>query len=154
MDDVLKERFAELRAEEARQAPAFQDMLARARAAGESPAETPSTDSDIAPDIVSLEAAARERSTSGPRRWFWVAGPLIAAGLAAVLLLGPNQEDAEFEALVTAFAQSTSDWNAPTDDLLRVPGMDLLNTMPTIDVRIGSPPDGAVLPPPRDETTG
>ena len=108
MDDVLKERFAELREEEAGQAPSFQDMLARARGEAEPSAEAlpgdrrdPTTD----PGVVSLEGVLRERSASRSRRWIWVAGPLIAAGLAAVVLFGgADREDAEFEALVTAFA--------------------------------------------------
>ena len=117
-DETLRERFARLAAEESERIPDFVQMYARAQEAAED--EVGEHRSGQA-EVLRLAKVEGERSSSRGRMrafrhgpWPWMAGTLAAAALATIVILSPDQDDAEFEALVTAFAESSGGWNAPT----------------------------------------
>lgn len=144
-DDVLRERFQDLRVEAAGPArvPDFDVVIARARA-----------QSDGRLGLAALEGGAPRAHPAAPsRRRFFQAGAwasaAVAATVAAVLLTdrGAN-DDAAFEELVASYAADVSAGalQSPTSGLLRVPGMDLTRSVPSI----GSPVRGldpSTLPP-------
>jgi hypothetical protein len=126
-DRELEALFQGLREEQEGRTPDFTTMMAevhRAIAAG------------------GAEGPARRL----PRRWrrptrpqaAWASGALAAAAAAAVLLVGPGRQEDRFVAAVRAFeAQSAAGaWRSPTDDLLKVPGLELVTSLPNI----GGPP--------------
>ncbi len=134
-DRDLREVFARLREADAARTPDAATLLARARAQARAQAERTGTH-----DLESARRSARRRTL----RW-GVPGVSVAlaAGLAAVLLVrGGGDEDAAFDDVVQAWAETGGTWRSPTDDLLRMPGDELLRTVP----RIG----GARPPTPRE----
>jgi len=128
-DDVLRERFSELRAETgARGVPDARAMLARARA-----------EADASPELGVVGGGAAPRGHS--RRRFVLAGAwtsaAMAAALAGILLTGRgggDEADLEFERLVAAYATELGPAavRSPTSGLLAVPGMELLRSVPTL----------------------
>ncbi|HSL70955.1 MAG TPA: hypothetical protein VK864_11985 [Longimicrobiales bacterium] len=117
-DPELRARFAELRRQDASRAPAFADVMARARAGA-------------APD-----SGARFRRPSVTLRRLGWAGGLAAAAAIASLIVMPrvrSQDDA-FERAVRSFQTSPAlgAWRSPTDRLLDLPGSHLISTMPAI----------------------
>lgn len=144
-DDVLRERFRELRAESAApgRVPDFGAMMARAHAQAEAHGGFAVVDG----------GAARTAPSSRARRRLLRAGAwasaAVAATVAALLLTGPRpNDDAAFEQLVAAYSAGVSSGalRSPTSGLLQVPGMDLTRSVPSI----GSPLRGldpSTLPP-------
>ena len=152
-DEALRERFQRLRAEETSSAPDFQEMLARAEAEALADRPHSAADSPLATDgqaSVGARAVPISGARRGRLRFALTAGTLAAAALAGIMLLRPDAGDQQFEALVTAYANETGVWRSPTDNLLAVPGMELLNTVPTVGWPYGSAPEGAGGEPPPD----
>lgn len=121
-DRDLREAFGRLRDADASRTPDAAILLARARAQADRP------------DAPELESARRRRAWRRGLRW-GVPGVSVAlaAGLAAVLLVpGGGDEDAAFDQAVQAWAETGGSWRSPTDDLLRMPGDELLRTVPRI----------------------
>ena len=150
-DDALKERFDQLKAEDRVRVPDFAQMYARAQEEASALAGDPVADTEVIPLM-----AGRRRGVW--RRWPLAAGTLAAAALAGILLLQPDNSvdvgDDEFEALVTAFAAGNSTWRSPTDGLLAVPGIELLNSVPVIGGPFGSPLDVPGSPPADGDAIG
>jgi hypothetical protein len=119
----LAERMTRLKAEEAQHAPQFAETYR----------------------IVIRRSDGLRRART--RRWAVVATTLAAAALAGILLTAPDA-DAEFEALVASYSGALwgEHWRAPTDGLLNVPGMDLINTIPTIGGSFRLPVSGPADP--------
>ena len=117
-DPELRARFAAQRQLDARNAPPFAAMMARAQAeaaAGEHPA------------VV--------RPASIVRRYGWTAGLAAAAAIAALIVLPRTRSGAdEFERAVRAFQTDPAlgAWQSPTDGLLNLPGDRLLSTTPSV----------------------
>jgi hypothetical protein len=107
-------------------------MVSRARTsaatdAGHSGTAAPSESTEDA-DVVPL----RRRRTL---RW-GVPGlsVALAAAVATVMLMDREAAtpDADFERVVEAWSSTGGAWRSPTDDLLRMPGDELLRTVPRI----------------------
>lgn len=132
-DRHLRDAFARLREHDRARAPDAASMLARARAEAAGLAAEHGDAAGRA-EIDDLAAARRDRVRGRRLRW-GVPGisVALAAGLAAVLLLGPGaDDDAQFDRVVQAWAETGGAWRAPTDDLLRMPGDEILRTVPRI----------------------
>ena len=117
-DNELRARFEAQRRVDAREAPSFAAMMARARA----------------------EAANASIIAFRPRlRRVVYAGGLAAAAVIALLFVMPRESptEAAFEEAVRAFHSDPAlgAWRSPTDGLLDVPGSRLISTVP----RIGTP---------------
>ena len=101
-DRELRERFRALRQEDAARTPSFQTTL----------------------------VAARDRRTAAPtprRRVLGLAvATAVAAGVVLMLLVGRHGRPG------IAVDLATARWEAPTDFLLRVPGNELLRTVPQL----------------------
>lgn len=123
-DPDLRELFQELRARDERKAPAFRDMVAGIR--------------KEALEGKDGEGPERLRHRRVRHRVAW-GGTLLAAASAAILLLLPNRgaSDAAFEAAVHSYATSSAGgaWRSPTDALLKVPGSEVLTTLPSLGGR-------------------
>lgn len=127
-DRDLREAFGRLRDADASRTPEAAILLARARAQAQARSEADR------PDAPDFESARRRRAWRRGLRW-GVPGVSVAlaAGLAAVLLVrGGGDEDAAFDEAVQAWAETGGSWRSPTDDLLRMPGDELLRTVPRI----------------------
>ena len=123
-DRQLRDRFQQLKADDAKRAPDFATMYQRAYQASEAN-ETIET--------------RRVIPIAGRRRWVLAAGTAMAAAIAGLTLL-PTNDDHQFEELVTAFSSEMEVglWKSPTDGLLEVPGIELVRSVPTIgDTRPG-----------------
>ena len=109
-DRDLQGRFTRLRREEAARPPTFARTL----------------------------AAARSRIELRARRWVSAATvALIAAGIALAIWLvrpsGPSDRESTMDVAEIAFDEtSIGTWGGPTDELLDVPGMDLLGDVPAL----------------------
>jgi hypothetical protein len=127
-DPELERAFQAMRAEDRLHTPDVARMLARARA-----------------------DAARATPMPPPhpfRRRSWIRWGIpgvsvaLAAALAAILLTGGEEPPVDdFDRVVLAYVESSASWHSPTDALLRVPGDEMLRTVPRV---------GARRPPPRD----
>ena len=142
-EDVLKERFEELRGEAAQpgRVPDFDAMLARARAEAASQPEL----TVVAGGATSGVAGRPSRRLARAGAWATVA---VAATLAGLLLTDRRPTgDAEFERLVTAWSSGVTagSWASPTSALLDVPGMDLTRSIPSIGAPVRGL-DPATLP--------
>ena len=112
-DDALRTRFEGLRRADAREAPPFAEMVARARAAAMPPA---------APAPV-----LRRR-----RSWAFIAAPLAAAAGLALWLAPGRAADREFERAVSEWSRTERALASPTDGLLAVPGSEYLRRLPIV----------------------
>ncbi len=123
-DDAMHRDFRALQASDARQAPPFEVMLARARA------------------DAAQTAPARPVAVRSPwRRWRVLAiGAPLAAAAALGIWLRPAADagDREFEDAVAAWSRTTAQVSSPTDGLLAVPGTEFLRGTPTL----GTEPTG------------
>jgi len=122
----LRRLFRELRSQEALSAPAFQDMMVRAR--DEARQSTEARESSLQGRSGGRLRTVRSRLLAG-------AGLLAAAAVAALMLVGiPDATDHSFEEAVRSFSTNPAlgAWRSPTRDLLKVPGMELLRTVPDI----------------------
>ncbi len=119
--DDLRERFQALKRADDGRAPAFEAVIARARA------------------LPIADAAAPVQPGSSPlfKRFAW-AGGLAAAAAVVALVVVPrarsSNEDAAFEQAVRAFRDSPAmgAWRSPTDGLLDLPGSRLISTTPSV----------------------
>jgi hypothetical protein len=116
-DSELRARFDVLKRIDAERAPAFTDIMARAR-------------SELA-DVTT----ARNEWTLLARRYGWLGGLAAAAVIVALVAL-PRREsqEAAFERAVRAFHSDSAlgAWRSPTDGLLDLPGGRLIATTPSI----------------------
>jgi hypothetical protein len=112
-DRDLRERFAELRDEDAAGAPAISRVLR------------------------GVEASP----TARPVRFIPVAALVLAAALtAAVLVLKPRGSEPTIEEAI-AQAQSMSSWTAATDEWLTLSGLEIPNTVPSLSLSSVTLPD-------------
>jgi len=120
----LEVLFRELREEDEKRAPTFQETMAAVR-------------EGMAREVGPAWVARGQRPWFG-RRLYW-AGGLLAAAAAAALLLLPLRwaSDAEFVFAVRTYAASPAGgaWKSPTDAFLDLPGSEVLTTLPTIGER-------------------
>jgi hypothetical protein len=117
-DAELRARFEAQRDAEAKQAPSFESMLARARAGA-----------------TAADAAATTLYRVKRRRFVYSAGVAAAAVIAALLVIPRAQSsEAAFEQAVRAFQTNPAlgGWQSPTDGLLDVPGSQLISTVPGV----------------------
>jgi hypothetical protein len=126
-DRELEALFQGLREEERARSPDLATMMAEVRRS-------------LASDVAEPDAGPRWwrwHPTVGPRL-AWAGGALAAAAAAVLLVVGTGQQEDPFVAAVRAFqADPTSGaWRSPTDDLLHVPGLELVTSLPSI----GGPP--------------
>jgi hypothetical protein len=119
-DSELRARFDVLKRVDAGRAPAFTDMMARAR-------------SELA--HTTLVTTARSDWSLLARRYGWLGGLAAAATIVALIAL-PRREsqEAAFERAVRAFHSDSAlgAWRSPTDGLLDLPGGRLIATTPSI----------------------
>jgi hypothetical protein len=131
-DALLRERFAQLEAEDARRAPDFAAMMAQARgtigrAAQDDPAAPSPRTRDVLP-VANRRVVLR-----------WAIPVAIAAGLAGIMLLPRRSADQEFDRLVTEWSRtSDATRHAPTDGLLARPGIGLLGGMSPVGSGVGA----------------
>ena len=129
-DSELRDAFQELRRAERAAAPDAAAMLASARTAAEADA----------PDATVADAGEAIPLAGRRRRMHWAipgVSVALAAALATLLLVDRDvaidgSADAEFERVVEAWSTTGGTWRSPTDDLLRLPGDELLRTVPRI----------------------
>lgn len=131
MDADLRELFQELRKTDLRGAPPFREVMAKATTMGREG------------ELPGLSPTPFFRAPAGFRRRAAWAAPLVAAAAALVFLILPGNgtTDAEFELAVHSYMADPAGgaWRSPTDGLLRVPGSEVLSTLPKLD--------GSLLPP-------
>ena len=90
------------------------------------------------PTFARTLAAARSRIEPRARRWVSAAAVApIAAGIALAIWLvrppGPSDRESTMDVAAIAFDEtSIGTWGGPTDELLDVPGMDLLGDVPAL----------------------
>lgn len=103
-------------------------MLAEARSEAELRSDDPSQASPGAGTVSSVAQFG-----TGSRAWILLAA---AAAVAALILVGPDQGERTFVATVESYATQTRSGvlNGPTDRLLRVPGSELLGSVPSLDL--------------------
>lgn len=135
-DRDLRELFQELRREDLQRTPAFQESMAEARegAAASGPLSS-RTSPAPAGSRVSRGPWRILAAPGTPLRLLWKGGLLAAAAVAALLLVrSPGTSEAEFERVVRTFSTdpATGAWKSPTDDLLKLPGLNLLSSVPSL----------------------
>jgi len=118
-DSELRARFDVLKRIDAAHAPAFAEVMARAR----------SELADATP------APTRREWRLVARRYGWIGGLAAAATIVALIAL-PRREsqEAAFERAVRSFHSDAAlgAWRSPTDGLLDLPGSRLIATTPSI----------------------
>ena len=133
-DDLMRERFRHLRAQEAGRAPDFRAMMDRAQAEAEG-----------SPGLLVSDGGEGGERTIRPlrrRRALWVGGwasTALAAAVAGLLLVSRGSEDAEFERLVASYSRDAAAgaWHSPTSGLLAVPGIELIRSVPSVGRFLG-----------------
>jgi ferric-dicitrate binding protein FerR (iron transport regulator) len=126
-DQTLRQGFEGIREADARQAPDFSLMMARARADAAATAAA-------APTVTATPAAADVRWFRSAKRLLAVGAPLAAAAALALWFRPVSAADREFEQAVADWSRTAaSTATSPTDGLLSVPGSEFLR---------GSPMDG------------
>jgi len=131
LNDRLTRHFAQAREVDARQAPPFGEMLARARSAA---LEEGGAGEDVAARPLTMPVAQqRLRDTRWRWRWALVATPLaVAAGIVAIVLSPARSADREFERTVAEWSRVERAITIPTDGLLSVPGSEYLRRLPAV----------------------
>jgi hypothetical protein len=138
-DDLMRERFLSLKAEDEARAPDFQAMMEQLRlGAGEADRLR----------VSGQEVVDQAVRPSRRRRLLWASGwasTALAAAVAGLLLMGLESEDAEFERLVSSYSSDAAAgaWRSPTSRLLAVPGIELIRSVPSVGRSLG----GAALDP-------
>jgi len=132
-DDLIRERFQSLAAEEAGRAPDFRAMMDQVR-----------LEAEVFPGLrVSGGEVTEQAVRPGRRRRLaWVGGwasTALAAAVAGLLLTGRGSGDAEFERLVSSYASDAAAgaWHSPTSRLLAVPGIELIRSVPSVRSFLG-----------------
>jgi len=155
-DSDLQELFRELRKAEIQEAPPFQEVMSRAtpRTRGTGSPDNPEMESPSSHVIDSrgfsgggtsnLQGAEpHRRRFRSPGAW---AVPLLATAAALVLFLlpGSSASDADFQRVVRSYMADPAGgaWRSPTDGLLRVPGSQVLSTLPSLGESVLSTPTG------------
>lgn len=126
-DRDLLEAFEQLRADDRRRTPDAEAMFARARSEA---AASAGRDGVVGSPPSGWTGRARRAS-----RLRWAVpgiGVAMAAAVAALLLVDPADDGADFDRVVEAWGQTGGSWRAPTDELLRMPGDELLRGLPRI----------------------
>jgi hypothetical protein len=124
-DTELARCFAALRDADVRDRPDGIAMLSVARAAAASALPAPRS---------TLDAATPASRRSRRLRLAFAAPLLAAAALALILLQRERVAEREFDALVTAWSESSAaGFRAPTDALLQPPGSEFLTGTPSVD---------------------
>ena len=122
----LRARFTRMREDDRARvpAPAFDRMIERARP-------------------VDVGTVTRIRHLVRVAGWATVAA---AATVAAVLMADRTRSDVEFDRLVVGYSNevATGLWDSPTSGLMRVPGYDLLGSVPALGP--GALPDLSIDP--------
>ncbi|MCC6316394.1 MAG: hypothetical protein IT361_01790 [Gemmatimonadaceae bacterium] len=122
LDERLRAHYTRQQALDAARAPAFDAMLAAAR-------------------------ASDERVPVLPERWsrrrvlVWAAPFVAAAGLAAILVVPERLKNREFDRTVEEWSRLESSLHSPTDGLLSVPGSEFIGrglSLPGTSNRRGS----------------
>jgi hypothetical protein len=151
VDDGLRGRFRELRAETERAgaAPGFRGVIARAEAL---------TETRPALEVIAGGAVSPRSRRRFVRVGTW-ASAALAATVAGLLLVdsGPNEEE-EFARLVAAYSSDISGgaWRSPTSGLLEVPGIDMVRSVPSIETSVPTVapnigPESVPTPGPRED---
>lgn len=126
LDEALHRHFSALREADRRDAPSFEEMIARARA-----------------DVAAGQGVAGSDMVAGTRRrhpWrrMALAAPVAAAAAVAAIWLAPGRAaDREFERAVSEWSRTERTLDAPTDALLRVPGSEYLRRLPALGAGAG-----------------
>lgn len=139
VDDGLRDRFQELRADTARSgAPQFGALVARARA-----------DAAARPALEVVRGSAwtgrRVVRVGG-----WASAALAATVAGLLLTNGGPSDDEEFARLVASYSADASAgaWQSPTSGLLEVPGIELVRSLPSIGTSVrGLDPSARPEPP-------
>jgi hypothetical protein len=132
-DHILQHDFRAVQRDDARQAPDFGLLIARARDAAAASATTPPPVTVAAPRWIAVR-----------KRLLLVGAPLAAAAALASWFRPTSAADREFEEAVAAWSKTAAQTaTSPTDGLLSVPGTEFLR---------GTPMDGTVARPPRRGT--
>lgn len=149
VDDGLRDRFQELRAETVQSggAPEFGALMARAQA-----------DAAARPALEVIEGGSAWSRRRVVRLGGW-ASAALAATVAGLLLTNPGpSEDDEFARLVAAYSADASAgvWQSPTSGLLEVPGIDLVRSLPSIGASVrgldpSARPEPETTPGPRED---
>ena len=127
-DRDLEQAFAHLRARDHRRAPDAAEVLARAKAeiaAARDPLRSPES-GDLSPK----------------QRKAWVRWGVpglsvaLAAALATILLVERDSAaDVAFDRVLASYVETHASLRSPTDALLRLPGDEILRTVPRIQVQ-------------------
>lgn len=137
LDERLRQHYAASREGDARQAPPFAEMIARARSASPATSASPA----LAAEAPQVRPALSHRTATRPRRWVWAlaATPLaVAAALAAILLSPARSADRDFERTVAEWSRLERSITLPSDGLLAVPGSELLRRLPVLSTGDGA----------------
>ena len=121
VDKDLEGRFSALKETQEPAVPDFRKMMARVEA-------------DAAKEGLPLKPNVSPRRGI-PRRLAWGGSLLAAAAAAAIMLFQPDHtSDSEFVQVVQTFSSNPAAgaWKSPTDGLLKLPGSDILSTVPSI----------------------
>lgn len=126
-DRDLQQAFAHLRAQDHRRAPRASDMLSRAKA-------------EVAAADVVQSSESGDRSPKTRKAWVrWGVPGLsvaLAAALATILLMERDSDaDVAFDRVLASYVETHASLRSPTDALLRLPGDEILRTVPRINVQ-------------------
>ena len=132
-DDLMRQRFQRLRAEDGGRAPDFRAMMDQVHLLAEGSRRLRESGE---------EAVEQKVRPIRRRRLVWASGwasTALAAAVAGLLLMGRGSEDAEFERLVSSYSidAATGAWQSPTSRLLAVPGIELIRSVPSVGHFIG-----------------
>jgi hypothetical protein len=136
-DQDLEQAFAQLRAHDHRRVPDAAEILARAK----TEVARTAAEGSRAADVVSLRSPeSGDLSRKRGRVWVrWGVPGLsvaLAAALATVLLMERDSEaDLAFDQVLAAYVETHVGLRSPTDALLRLPGDELLRTVPHIGLQ-------------------
>lgn len=141
-DGDLEQAFAHLRAQDHRRAPRASDVLARAKAEIlAAKAEVPVAANAMVPADEALRSP-ESGDLSPKRRKAWVRWGVpglsvaLAAALATILLVERDSAaDVAFDRVLASYVETHASLRSPTDALLRLPGDEILRTVPRINVQ-------------------
>lgn len=142
-DRLLEEAFGALREADRSAVPDVAAMLARARTAAaredEPEAEGSADRGASSIPVRSIGSAPSVRRGAGRSRIRWRSWGLAvaAAAVAGIITLTTDRGDQDFVRTIREYSQQRESgmWAAPTDGLLRVPGGELIRSVP----RFGTP---------------
>lgn len=126
-DHDLDQAFAHLREQDRRRTPSAHDLIARAKASIE----------DDASNIALRAAESGDLDRTKGRGWGrWGVPGLsvaLAAAVATVLLVDRDSlADQEFDEVLASYVDTRVSLRSPSDALLRLPGDELIRTVPRV----------------------